>query len=153
MLHTCYAQKQLNASSGRFAAEKSAGIELYSAANSVGNMNDSKVTNDMKRNEVQSKLANAKDDKEKAQAKEDLKRFDTNDLQFASARAALVNRLEDKQFVSGFGSNGGEEFLSYMSIGEALIGKGGDEWTKWDKSMTENMNRIQNQDGSWTGHH
>ncbi len=55
--------------------------------------------------------------------------------------------------MAGFGSNGGEEFLSYMNIGESLVVKGGQPWHKWDTSMTANMNRIQNDDGSWTGHH
>ena len=62
---------------------------------------------------------------------------------------ALVSR----QFVAGFGSNGGEEFLSYMQISETLLAKGGKEWQDFDKSMTENLGRIQNPDGSWSGHH
>ncbi len=40
-----------------------------------------------------------------------------------------------------------------MNIAESLVVKGGDEWKKWDDSMTENLNRVQNGDGSWSGHH
>ena len=40
-----------------------------------------------------------------------------------------------------------------MQIGETLLAKGGKEWTDFDKSMTENLGRIQNPDGSWSGHH
>ncbi len=69
------------------------------------------------------------------------------------ARNAVVDRLGDKGFIAGFGSNGGEEFLSYMNIGESLVQKGGEEFTKFDKSMTENLNRVQNDDGSWSGQH
>jgi hypothetical protein len=69
------------------------------------------------------------------------------------ARAAVVDRLNDKGFIAGFGSNGGEEFLSYMNIGESLVQKGGEEFTKFDKSMAENLNRVQNEDGSWSGQH
>ncbi len=29
----------------------------------------------------------------------------------------------------------------------------GKEWEDWDRSVTENLERIQNKDGSWTGHH
>jgi len=65
----------------------------------------------------------------------------------------LINKLDDKQFIAGFGSNGGEEFLSYMNISETLLAKGGEEWQKWDKQVTENLERIQNKDGSWAGHH
>ena len=55
--------------------------------------------------------------------------------------------------MAGFGSNGGEEFLSYMNIAESLVVKGGEEWKRWDSEMTENLNRVQNDDGSWSGHH
>ena len=60
--------------------------------------------------------------------------------------------MDDKQFIAGFGSNGGEEFLSYMNIGESLVVKGDDAWKSWDKSISENLNRVQNSDGSWSGH-
>jgi hypothetical protein len=76
-----------------------------------------------------------------------------NTKSLEQAQSAVVERMNDKQFVAGFGSNGGEEFLSYMNIGESLVLKGGDEFTKWDQSMTENLNRVQNEDGSWTGDH
>jgi hypothetical protein len=69
------------------------------------------------------------------------------------AQDAVIARLDDKQFVAGFGSNGGEEFLSYMNIAESLVVKGGDAWKKWDSEMTANLNRVQNGDGSWSGHH
>ncbi|MEE9131778.1 MAG: hypothetical protein V3T84_17335, partial [Phycisphaerales bacterium] len=29
----------------------------------------------------------------------------------------------------------------------------GDDWAKWDGGITQNLNRIQNADGSWSGHH
>jgi hypothetical protein len=90
-------------------------------------------------------------EREKAQAK--LKELETNAKAQDEATKAVVQRLGDKQFVEGFGSNGGEEFLSYMQISETLLAKGGKEWQDWDKSMTENLNRIQNPDGSWSGHH
>ena len=59
--------------------------------------------------------------------------------------------MEDPAFIAGFGSNGGEEFLSHMTIGESMVVKGGPEWKKWDEQMTKNMDRIQNPDGSWSG--
>ena len=62
-------------------------------------------------------------------------------------------QLADQRFVSGFGSNGGEEFLSYMNISESLLAEGGPEWEAWDKSMVRNLEHVQNKDGSWAGHH
>jgi hypothetical protein len=70
-----------------------------------------------------------------------------------ASQAKLAERLSDPRFVSGFGSNGGEEFLSYLLMSEALLAKGGDEWTKWDVRVTKLATGVQNGDGSWTGHH
>lgn len=55
--------------------------------------------------------------------------------------------------MSGFGSNGGEEFMSYLMTGESMLMQGGDEWKKWYDMMTGKLINIQNQDGSWNGHH
>ena len=85
--------------------------------------------------------------------KSSYKRFKEAKTDLEAAQAAVIARLDDKQFIAGFGSNGGEEFLSYMSIGESLVVKGGDDWKSWDKSITQNLNRVQNKDGSWSGHH
>jgi hypothetical protein len=65
----------------------------------------------------------------------------------------LIRRLDDPQFLAGFGNNGGEEFLSYMNLSETLLAKGGNDWLGWDKGVTGNLHRVQNQDGSWSGQH
>ncbi len=131
----------------------SAGVELYDRASSLSVLSDSVNSNSSKEAELKKKVETSKDEKEVAQAKDSLRRFGEAREARDQAQKAVVERLEDKSFVNGFGSNGGEEFLSYMNIGESLVLKGGDEWKKWDRSMTENLNRVQNDDGSWSGHH
>lgn len=69
-----------------------------------------------------------------------------------------VNETANKQLqrddvLSGFGNNGGEEFLSYMMTSESLVISGGDEWEGWNKKMYQRLAKIQNNDGSWSGHH
>jgi len=66
---------------------------------------------------------------------------------------ALIARLDDPRFVSGFGNNGGEEFLSYLLISETLVQRGDDDWRKWDAAIGKLVDKVQNEDGSWTGHH
>ena len=66
---------------------------------------------------------------------------------------AQVDRLSDEQLLKGFGNNGGEEFLSYLMTSESLVILGGEKWTKWNSSMHRRLARIQNNDGSWSGHH
>ena len=90
---------------------------------------------------------------DKAAAAAELDRIADTRRQNDAAQKALTARLDDARFVSGFGSNGGEEFLSYMLVAESLVVKGGAEWEKWNASMQNNLARVQNKDGSWTGHH
>ncbi|MEM1210026.1 MAG: hypothetical protein AAGI54_12240, partial [Planctomycetota bacterium] len=70
-------------------------------------------------------------------------------------RGVVLERLQDRGFVAGFGSDGGEEYLSYMKIGEGLAGDADaqEAFAHFVKAMKGNLTRVQNQDGSWTGHH
>ncbi len=147
------AQGKFDSKAGTFAAPGSAGVALYASAASLSAMQDSENTNRKLRAELKKKLAEAETDEERTKIADTLRRFDTNKEVLASAQGAVIDKLDNEQFIAGFGSNGGEEFLSYMNIGESLVVKGGDDWAEWDREITNNLNRIQNKDGSWTGHH
>jgi hypothetical protein len=67
--------------------------------------------------------------------------------------AAAKQRSFDDRLLSGFGNNGGEEFLSYQMKSESLAIDGGEEWTKFRSMMDERLAKVQNPDGSWSGHH
>ncbi|MCX8019396.1 MAG: hypothetical protein N2747_02745 [Chitinophagaceae bacterium] len=74
------------------------------------------------------------------------------------ATAYSVNKAAEQESVKeevmiGFGSNGGEEFLSYLMTGESVFMKGGNEWKKWYDMMSKRLIQIQNNNGSWNGHH
>jgi hypothetical protein len=66
--------------------------------------------------------------------------------------AARQQALRD-DVMNGFGNNGGEEFLSYLMTGESMVMQGGEDWKKWYDMITGKLVKIQNQDGSWNGHH
>lgn len=70
-----------------------------------------------------------------------------------SQNQAQVDRLDDASLLSGFGSNGGEEFLSYLFTSEALITSDPEAFARWDDKMRGMLAKIQADDGSWTGHH
>ena len=55
--------------------------------------------------------------------------------------------------MDGFGSNGGEEFLSYLQTGEGMVIAKDTQWTKWYDNISGRLVKIQNEDGSWNGHH
>ena len=68
-------------------------------------------------------------------------------------RGAASKRAQDGDVEGGFGSNGGEEFLSYLMTGESLIISKDNTWKNWFEKMAGRMVQIQNNDGSWQGHH
>jgi hypothetical protein len=136
-----------------YAGMGSAGVELYGRSSNLGALQDSVNTFDLQEPELRKKAETARDDKERAAARRGLERIESTRRAHKEAQATLLARLDDAQFVSGFGSNGGEEFLSYMNISESLVVKGGLDWKRWDDAMASNLGRVQNDDGSWTGHH
>jgi len=88
-----------------------------------------------------------------AQALEQLSRTENDRQKNAKEIAAIKGQLADARFVGGFGSIGGEEFFSYLNIGDSLKRGGGDEWKKWHTQTTQKILNLQNSDGTWAGHH
>ncbi len=149
-----YARSQYDARTRTHGMEGSAGVPLYSvgsqmssASHSVYNFKAMKA--DL--NQTAASPAATPVEQERAQAK--LKNIEEAEAAHEESMAGSYAYLKDENFRQGFGSNGGEEFLSYLNIAEALLAKGGKEWEDWDRTMTRNMERIQNADGSWSGHH
>lgn len=145
-----------SAETGRASSADSAGVELYAQAGSQrAAAGESRFAYDMV---------------EKAKERGDLPRdagVSSDSLQVlgvAAPRAevlagsyrqneALIARLEDDRLLAGFGSNGGEEFLSYLLTSESMFLTGGDAWTKWNPLIRGRLEQIQSENGSWTGHH
>ncbi|MCS7016835.1 MAG: prenyltransferase/squalene oxidase repeat-containing protein [Gemmatales bacterium] len=139
---------------GGRAGDDDAGILLYSASQKAGNFQD--VVNSLARDAAEARrvlaspTASAAD---RRQAELTLKRFDELRARNEATQAGLVQNLRDDRFVAGFGSNGGEEFLSFLNISETLVLRGGKEWQEWDSRMIQGLEKAQNSDGSWAGHH
>lgn len=131
-----------------------AGVPLYSAAQTVSSVQESVNTNRVKQPQLKKLVAEPSTPaavKDKAQ--KELDRFGETEKVLEAQTNALSRQISDQAFVQGFGSNGGEEFLSYLNISETLLVKGGKDWEKWDKTMSEGLTRAQDKDGSWSGAH
>jgi hypothetical protein len=139
---------------GGMGAPGDAGVPIYSISNNVAGLQDAVNTNRILAQNARAVLAKVDAPKaEKDKAEGELRRFAEVEKVCDQATQAIVKRLKDQQFIQGFGSNGGEEFLSYMNISETLVVKGGTDWETWDKAMADNLTRIQDKDGSWSGSH
>lgn len=74
------------------------------------------------------------------------------------AKSYTVNQistqaLEKDDIWSGFGNNGGEEYLSYMMTSEALDHQDHNKWLKWKQEIEPKFKGTQNPNGSWSGQH
>ncbi len=131
-----------------------AGVNLYRIAQGASNYQD--VVNglrvDGKKAQEILKDANApKEKRDEAQRK--LGELEKAEGENVAVQKQLAANVNDPAFVAGFGSNGGEEFLSFLNISETLVVKGGKEWEEWDGKMQKGMEKAQDKDGSWAGHH
>jgi hypothetical protein len=88
-----------------------------------------------------------------AQALEQLSRTEESRKKNAKEIAAINSKLSDSKFVDGYGSIGGEEFFSYLNISDGLKRSGGKEWNEWHSKITQKILKLQNEDGTWAGHH
>ncbi|WP_400081223.1 hypothetical protein [Winogradskyella sp. R77965] len=66
---------------------------------------------------------------------------------------ASKTQAQRDDVISGFGNNGGEEFLSFLQTGESMVVNDDDDWKKWYDNVSGRLMKIQNEDGSWNGHH
>jgi hypothetical protein len=135
-------------------APSDAGVPIYTAGAYLTNAAD--VTNTRsgaakKAREVLDRKDASTEERNKASAT--LNEIAKADKLRVDATDSVLKQLNRPEFIQGFGSNGGEEFLSFLNIGEALLLRGGDDWKKWDKTMTESVVRVQDKDGSWSGQH
>ncbi len=52
-----------------------------------------------------------------------------------------------------FAQAGGEEYLAFSLVTECLLQRPRDSWQPWYPTVCDKLIRIQNRDGSWSGHH
>ncbi len=141
--------------SGRVAgAAGDAGVPLYRVGQGAGNSQD--VVNSL-RIDVEKAKKVLKDDKatkeEKEQAQKQMDDFKKADSENDKVQENLGKSIRSDRFVSGFGNNGGEEFLSFLNISEAMVLKGGKDWDDWDAKMVKGLEKAQDGQGSWSGQH
>jgi hypothetical protein len=148
-----YQKGNFNTETGEVKSGEAAGVQLYALSSSQrANAAEGKAAQDVI-TEAQAKgvlasgstitvdnLVTAGCPREQA-----VKLFDANAA--LQVQNAAVN---SEEVLAGFGNNGGEEFLSYLFTSESLVIQ---PWDKWNGKMHARLEKIQNADGSWSGHH
>jgi len=149
-----YARQKYNYGTKTFSLDGAAGVPLYGSSSHLSSKG--RTIRTLKANKAKWEKMQADEkasDADRALAEEKLKYLEEAELAQMQHMSDYAPNFKDAGYRQGFGSNGGEEFLSYLNLSEELAAKGDKEWEEWDKSMTENLERVQNADGSWAGHH
>ncbi|MBX2980778.1 MAG: hypothetical protein KF905_15945 [Flavobacteriales bacterium] len=151
-----YNKGNFDAEKGSVATERAAGITLYAVSGSTRNsaVEAREATEKVERARKDGKLsANAPVTLDNLQ-EAGLSRSEAERLNTAyQVYNAAKQQSQDERVVSGFGNNGGEEFLSFLQTGESMIIAKDNGWRNWYGATTDRLLGIQNNDGSWHGHH
>lgn len=151
-----FQKNNLDATSGEVKTEMGAGVVLYSVSGSTraSAKEARKVTEAFekaKRDGVLSQNAPVSEaNLEKIGfGKDEAKKYNNAFNVYKAGKA----QSQDANVMDGFGSNGGEEFLSYLQTGESMVINKDNDWKKWYDNVSGRLLQIQNDDGSWSGHH
>lgn len=151
-----YQKSNYDADNNTVKTEDGAGIMLYAVSSSVrGSAAEAKEAETL----FEEAKSSGKIDKKATMNRANLEKIGVSREKAASYevadkvyKAAKVQAMDDN-VMSGFGNNGGEEFLSFLQTGESMIVKKDNDWKTWYDNVSGKMLKIQNQDGSWNGHH
>ncbi|HZY78989.1 MAG TPA: hypothetical protein VFE50_05660 [Cyclobacteriaceae bacterium] len=151
-----FQKKNFNSSTGEVNTDMGAGVVLYSVSGSsrASAKEARRVREEMERAKKDGRLPASA-----PVTSENLEKIGfkpTESRSYATAyevyESAKVTAQRD-DVMSGFGNNGGEEFLSYLQTGEGMVINKDNQWTKWYDNISGRLTKIQNEDGSWNGHH
>ncbi|MEM6802328.1 MAG: hypothetical protein AAF696_13045 [Bacteroidota bacterium] len=151
-----YQRDNYDVSSGNVKTTDGAGVMLYSISSSVRSTSKDarKVKEDIRKAKQEGILAdsaevNVLNLQKIGYSQDQALEQNTNYKVYEAAK----NKSQTAEAIKGFGNNGGEEFLSFLQTGESMIINDDNDWKKWFDNTSGMLLAIQNQDGSWNGHH
>ncbi len=145
-----------NETTGEVNTDLGAGVVLYSVSSSTraSAKEARKVDEEFTKAKKEGKIKNdAKVTTENLEqigyGKAEAQKYSTSYNVYNSAKDVA----QQDNVTSGFGNNGGEEFMSFLQTGESMIIGKDMDWKKWYDKVSGTLLGIQNNDGSWNGHH
>ena len=151
-----YQKNNYNPATGDVKTDKGAGIVLYSVSGSVRSSAKAarKVREEMEEAKKEGQLeeeaeVSVENLMKLGYTRQEAMRYSTSFEVYESSK----NKAQDNAVMTGFGNNGGEEFLSYLQTGESLVVNNDESWEEWYRNTSNRLMSIQNENGSWNGHH
>lgn len=151
-----YQKRNFDTKTGDVKTDMGAGVVLYSVTGSArASAKEARRAKEAVESAKKSgKLApqapvSAENLKKLGYSNDDAIRYSTSYEVYENAKT----KSQEQGVMNGFGSNGGEEFLSYLQTGEGMIINKDSSWEKWYENVTGRLVTIQNENGSWNGHH
>lgn len=151
-----YQKKNYDAESGNVNTDLGAGVVLYSVSSSgrATAQESRKAKETIEQAKKEGKLKKDEDVNTENLRKAGMAEDEA--LRYATAykiNTSASNKAQQSDVLQGFGNNGGEEFLSFLQTGEGLVIAKDNNWKNWYDNTSGKLVSIQNQDGSWNGHH
>lgn len=151
-----YLEKNYDEKSKSVKTTDGAGIILYSVSNSArASAKDARKAKELiAKAKKEGKLK--RDDKINVENLQDIGISEDKAIAYASSYNvynASKQSAQQNDVMKGFGNNGGEEFLSYLQTGESMVVNDDNDWKTWYDNISGRLMKIQNEDGSWNGHH
>ena len=151
-----YQKSNVDVQTGSVKTESAAGISLYTiTSNQRATAKEARRAKDL----VEKAKRDGRLDEDVAMSPQALEQLGVDADEAKRLEAAYTQNevtrqmLKDDEVLKGFGNNGGEEFLSHMMTSESLVVTGGEDWEMWYARLHNLLAGIQNEDGSWSGHH
>jgi hypothetical protein len=151
-----YQKGNIDTKTGNVKTEAGAGIVLYSVSGSArASAQDAR--------KVEERVNKAKKDGDLPAAAEvtvdnltDIGYTEEEAMRYTTSYTVYNTSKEIAQrqdVTTGFGNDGGEEYLSFLQTGESMIIGGDDSWKNWYDNVSGRLLSAQNENGSWHGHH
>lgn len=150
-----YQKSNYDESSGSIDARDGAGVLLYAVSGSTrASSKEAKKAREIieeaeSTGRIASRDINYENLIDAGISEDEALRLETSYRVYESAKISAQNDA----VITGFGNNGGEEFLSYLQTGESLLINEDESWKNWYDNMSAKMLSIQENNGSWRGHH
>lgn len=151
-----YQKANYDDKTGKVKADDGAGVMLYSVSSSLRASSkearevEEKITTAKKEGKLDQQAApNAASLEKLGYSKDKALKMSTSYNVYKSAKG----QAQAREVVAGYGNNGGEEFLSFLQTGESMVVNKDVEWKKWYDKTSAMLTAIQNNNGSWNGHH